>query len=70
MVTKEQAEEFNRSALAVMKKHGVAINDLYSAIVQDRVKYQLGENDVHYNDAGLDLLAAKVSKIIKRELKK
>lgn len=70
MVTDEQAEEFNRSAQAVMKKHGVVINDLYSAIAQDRAKYQLGENDVHYNNAGLDLLAAQVSKIIKRELKK
>jgi acyl-CoA thioesterase-1 len=70
MVTKERAEEFNRSALAVMKKHGVAINDLYSAIGQDRAKYQLGENDVHYNYAGRDLLAAQVFKIITRELKK
>jgi acyl-CoA thioesterase-1 len=70
MVTDEQAEEFNRAAQAVMKKHGVVINDLYSAIGQDRAKYQLGENDVHYNNAGLDLLAAQVSKIIKRELKK
>jgi len=70
MVSDEQAEEFNRSAQAVMKKHGVVINDLYSAIGQGRAKYQLGENDVHYNDAGRDLLAAQVSKIIKRELKK
>ena len=70
MVTKERAEEFNRSALAVMKKHGVVINNLYSAIGQYRAKYQLGENDVHYNDAGRNLLAAEVSKIIKRELKK
>ena len=70
MVTDEQAEEFNRSAQAVMKKHGVVINDLYSAIGQDRAKYQLGENDVHYNNAGRDLLAAQVSKIITRELKK
>ena len=70
MVSEERAEEFNRAALAVMKKYGVAINDLYSAIGKDRAKYQLGENDVHYNDAGRDLLAAQVSKIIKRELKK
>jgi len=70
MVSEERAEEFNRAALAVMKKYGVAINDLYSTIGKDRAKYQLGENDVHYNDAGRDLLAAQVSKIIKRELKK
>ena len=70
MVSDEQAKGFNRLALAVMKKHGVVINDLYSVIGKDRAKYQLGENDVHYNDAGRDLLAVQVSKIITRELKK
>ena len=69
-VTNEQAEEFNRLARAVMKKHGVAINDLYSLIGKDRAKYQLGENDVHYNDAGRDLLAAQVSRVIISELSK
>jgi acyl-CoA thioesterase-1 len=70
IVSEERAEEFNRAALAVMKKYGVAINDLYSLIGKDRAKYQLGANDVHYNDAGHDLLAAQVSKIITKELSK
>jgi acyl-CoA thioesterase-1 len=70
IVSEERADEFNRAALTVMKKHGVVINDLYSAIGKDRVKYQLGENDVHYNDAGRDLLAAQVSKVISKQLKK
>ena len=70
MVTKERAEEFNLSALTVMKKHGVAINDLYSAIDKDRAKYQRGENDVHYNDLGRDLLARQVAKVISKELSK
>jgi acyl-CoA thioesterase-1 len=69
-VTNEQAEDFNRLARAVMKKHGVAINDLYSLIGKDRAKYQLGENDVHYNDAGRDLLATQVSRVIISELSK
>ena len=68
IVEDERAEKFNRSALAVMKKYGVAINDLYSLIGKDRAKYQLGANDVHYNDAGRDLLAAQVSKVITKEL--
>ena len=70
IVEDERAEKFNRSALAVMKKCGVAINDLYSLIGKDRAKYQLGANDVHYNDAGRDLLAAQVSKVITKELSK
>tara|TARA_B100001093_G_scaffold488963_1_gene526674 strand:- start:2445 stop:3119 length:675 start_codon:yes stop_codon:yes gene_type:complete len=70
IVTEERAEAFNRAAEVVMKKYGVAINDLYSVIGKDRSNYQLGENDVHYNDTGRDLLAAQVSKVIIEELKK
>ncbi len=70
MVTKERAGAFNRAALAVMKRHGVAINNLYSPIGKERLKYQLGENDVHYNDAGRDLLATQVAKVIAKELQK
>ena len=70
IVSEERAEEFNRSALGVMKKYGVATNDLYSIIGKKRSKYQRGENDVHYNDAGLDLLASQVAKVITRELSK
>lgn len=70
IVTEERARAFNRAAEMVMKKNGVAINDLYSVIGKDRAKYQLGENDVHYNDEGRNLLAAQVSKVIIEELKK
>ena len=48
VVSEDRAQEFNMSALAVMKKHGVHINDLYSLIGKDRLKYQRGEDDVHY----------------------
>ncbi len=70
MVTREQAEKFNQSAHAVMKKHGVVINNLYSLVGKDRAKFQLGKNDVHYNDAGRDLLAKEVAKLIDMELAK
>ena len=53
-----------------MKKHGVVINDLYSLIGKERSKYQLGENDVHYNHAGRDLIAIEVAKVITQELEK
>ena len=51
-----------------MKKHGVFVNDLYALIESEREKYQLGENNVHYNEAGRDLLAAQVAKVIKEQL--
>ena len=70
IVSDERAESFNRSALAVMKKNNVIINDLYSLIGNNRKQYQRGENDVHYNDAGRDLLAKEVAKVINMELAK
>ena len=70
IVSNERAESFNRSALAVMKKNNVIINDLYSLIGNNRKQYQRGENDVHYNDAGRDLLAVEVAKVIDKELAK
>ena len=68
VITDKRASQFNQAALRVMKKHGVQINDLYETIGKNRAKYQRGENDVHYNEAGRDLLAAQVAQVIKREL--
>ncbi len=64
IISEERAKEFNNAARAVMKKHGVQINDLYAVIGEDRAKYQRGENDVHYTEEGRDILAAAVAKII------
>ena len=67
-ISKAKAQEFNHAALRVMKKHGVVVNDLYALIVNKREKYQMGENNVHYNEVGRDLLAAQVAKVIKEQL--
>jgi acyl-CoA thioesterase-1 len=67
-VSKARAQEFNQAALRVMKKHGVFVNDLYVLIENEREKYQLGKNNVHYNEAGRDLLATQVAKVIKEQL--
>ena len=37
-VTNERAQAFNHSALKIMNKYGVAINDLYSAIEKNPLK--------------------------------
>lgn len=64
VVSEDRAKEFNDAAIAVMKKHGVKINNLYDVIGEDREKYQKGEDDVHYNDAGRDRLAKAVAEKI------
>ena len=68
VVSEERAEEFNKAAREVMGRNKVGINDLYEVIRGKRAQLQKGANDVHYNDAGRDLLAAKVASRIKAEL--
>ncbi|MGB0581747.1 MAG: SGNH/GDSL hydrolase family protein [Limisphaerales bacterium] len=68
VVSEDRAKEFNKAARAVMGKHKVGINNLYDLIVKRRAELQLAANDVHYNDQGRDLLAARVAARIKREL--
>lgn len=68
VITEQRAQEFNNAAIAVMKKHGVQINDLYAAIGKNRAKYQRGENDVHYTDQGRDVLADRVARSIRAAL--
>ena len=70
VVSEARAQEFNMSALAVMKKHDVHINDLYSLIGKNRVKYQRGEDDVHYTEQGRELLAKQVADFIGKVLNK
>ncbi len=67
-ISKARAKQFNQAALRVMKKHGVMVNDLYALIENEQKRYQLGENDVHYNESGRDLLAAQVATFIKKQL--
>jgi lysophospholipase L1-like esterase len=68
VVSETQAKQFNDEARKVMKAQGVQVNDLYAAIGDARPQYQLAEIDVHYNDAGKDLLAAHVAEKISNAL--
>ena len=68
IVTEARAKEFNDAALGVMKKHGVAINDLYAPIAGKRAQYQQGANNVHYNNAGKSLQAKQVAQAIEAAL--
>ncbi len=65
VISEDRAQEFNRAALAVMKKHNVAINDLYAVIDGERERWQKGEDDVHYTEAGRDRLASAVATAIR-----
>jgi len=59
----EQAEKYNTVALKVMKKHQVAVNDLYSFVLPKLKELQRPEN-VHFTSKGSTALAKEVAKHI------
>jgi len=57
----------NEVAVKVMQENGVAIDDLYSAVLP--VRDQVGrDNDVHFQPAGYELLAKAVAASIEAQL--
>lgn len=55
---------YNAIALAVMREHGVVINDLFSYSEDHMSKYQIKEGDVHFTKEGYQFLAKKVAQSI------
>lgn len=61
-------EEKNRIAAAVMRKHGVVIDDLFAFITPQLATAQ-NPKDVHFNAAGYELLGRQVAASIEAVLK-
>ena len=59
--------ERNAAALEVMKQHGVALDDLFTAITPHLATMQ-NPNDVHFNAKGYDFLGETVAKAIQNQL--
>jgi len=64
---KGDAKKYNIAAERVMKKHGVIINDLYSFAMPRLGEIQRPQN-VHFTEAGSELLAEQVAKGILKAL--
>lgn len=60
--------ERNAAAAEVMKKHGIAIDDLFTAITPHLATMQ-NPDDVHFNAQGYDFLGETVAKAITAALK-
>lgn len=58
---------YNAAALAIMKTHGIRVNDLFAFTVPNLEKWQLPKN-VHFTAAGSKTLAGEVAKVIEQEL--
>ncbi len=60
----EDVSRYNRTALRIMREHGIAIDDLYSLALPQLEKIQLPVN-VHFTKEGYQLLAAEVARHIR-----
>jgi lysophospholipase L1-like esterase len=65
----EDVARYNEAALAVMREHGVQIDDLNSAVVGSAYRFQKPQ-DVHFYQEGSDILADHVALSIKARLHK
>ncbi|MBL8828847.1 MAG: SGNH/GDSL hydrolase family protein, partial [Planctomycetaceae bacterium] len=60
--------ERNQAAEALMKKHNIAVDDLFNAVTPHLTEMQ-NPNDVHFNARGYDFLGETVAKAIESTLK-
>jgi acyl-CoA thioesterase-1 len=63
----EAIPTLNAEAAAIMKEHGVAINDLYEFVLPHAAEWQ-GTDRVHFNPAGNEQLGKRVSEAILKSL--
>lgn len=60
--------ERNLAAAELMKKHGIAVDDLFTAVTPHLTEMQ-NPNDVHFNAKGYDFLGQAVARAIESALK-
>lgn len=61
---------YNEAAAEVMKKHGIAVNDLHALSRTLGPEDRVARRDVHFNDSGNRKLARQVASAIRKSLKR
>ena len=62
-------QAYNAAAIAIMKREGIAVDDLYHFIKPTLAKHQ-GKNDVHFNQEGYKRMAESVVSSLRANAKK
>ena len=65
----ELIEEYNKALVEKLVEMGVVINDLYTPIAKDVYKY-ISDDTIHLSEAGIQLAADAVEKVIRTEAQK
>jgi lysophospholipase L1-like esterase len=64
----EDASNYNKAALKIMKAKGIEVNDLYALVVDDLETLQKPVN-VHFHKEGSELMGEEVASKIEAALK-
>ena len=67
-ISPELESKYLAAALAVMKKHGVEVNDLHAFMKPRWDKYAIADNNVHFTKLGSQKLGEQVAKAIQTVL--
>jgi lysophospholipase L1-like esterase len=59
---------YNEAAVAVMKKHGVTVNDLHAVMADRMGEFGTRPGNVHFKPEGSAMLARQVAKVIREAL--
>lgn len=61
--------KFNNLIVPELEKRGIIINDLFSVVIKDVDKYIREDNNIHLTDAGKEVCAEQVARVIKEVAK-
>jgi len=61
-------ERYNETALPILEKHGVALNDLHAFVTREGAEKLIDADGIHYTAEGYRLLGKKVADEIKKLL--
>jgi hypothetical protein len=67
-ISPELEHKYLEVAFAVMKKHGVEVNDLHAFMKPQWTKYAIADNNVHFTKLGSQKLGEQVAKAIQSVL--
>jgi lysophospholipase L1-like esterase len=61
-------EIYNKIAKEVMKKNGIAVNDIFAKTKSTHKKYGKGSDDVHYTPEGYKKIATFIVRMLRKEI--
>lgn len=64
----EDIQNFNAAVVPLLKKKGVIINDLFSAVNENPEKYIREDDNIHLTEAGIKLVSEQTAVILKNLL--